>query len=178
MTPDPIHVYDKDKASDALFLMTSRKFRHLPVISDDLTISSDSETTTNVVGLLDIARCIYDKLGDLEAKSLEDTTILNAMDALSRRSGGSAPATSTQFGCPDIASLISSTQPPEIGVKENVLSAVAVMKREHSTGILVLDDAGRLVGIFTTKDLVLRVVARGLDPANTSVIRVMVSFIC
>jgi CBS domain-containing protein len=47
-------------------------------------------------------------------------------------------------------------------------------KREHATGILVLDDSGRLVGIFTTKDLVLRVVARGLDPANTSVIRVMV----
>lgn len=29
------------------------------------------------------------------------------------------------------------------------------------------------VGIFTTKDLVLRVLAQGLDPGNTSVIRVM-----
>jgi CBS domain-containing protein len=174
MTPDPIHVYDKDKASDALFLMTSKKFRHLPVISDDLTTSNDSETTTNVVGLLDIARCIYDKLGDLEAKSLEDTTILNAMDALSRRSGSTPTTTVKQFGCPAISSLISATHPPEIGVKANVLSAVTMMKREHATGILVLDDSGSLVGIFTTKDLVLRVVARGLDPANTSVIRVMV----
>jgi hypothetical protein len=127
MTPDPTHVYDKDKASAALFTMTSRKFRHLPVISDDMTVSSESETSTNVVGLLDIARCIYDKLGDLDAKSQEDTTILNAMNALSRRSGSTPTAATSQFGCPAISALVSSTQPPEIGVKETVLTAVKIM---------------------------------------------------
>lgn len=85
MTRDPIHVYDKDKASDALALMTSRKFRHLPVISDivqegqgdtfqESENSAQFDKQTNVVGLLDITRCIYDKLSDLENKAKEGKT--------------------------------------------------------------------------------------------------------
>lgn len=75
-------MYDSDSASDALALMTLRRFRHLPVISDAV----NSASTTNVVGLLDIARffsshhtirCIYDKLPQLESKSTEDSTILS-----------------------------------------------------------------------------------------------------
>jgi CBS domain containing-hemolysin-like protein len=36
-----------------------------------------------------------------------------------------------------------------------------------------VQDQGQITGIFTSKDVVLRVIAAGLDPANCSVIRVM-----
>ena len=47
------------------------------------------------------------------------------------------------------------------------------MKTHHSTGVVILDEDEKLVGIFTTKDIVLRVIASGLDSATTSVVRVM-----
>jgi hypothetical protein len=46
------------------------------------------------------------------------------------------------------------------------------MKENHTTAVLV-QDQGQITGIFTSKDVVLRVIAPDLDPANCSVIRVM-----
>lgn len=74
------------------------------------------------------------------------------MDALSRRGSMNAasPVPTSQkfdgFGCPQISTLLSHAPPPEINIRASVLQAVAVMKRERSTGILVLDEGGeRLV---------------------------------
>ncbi|KAG1414329.1 hypothetical protein G6F57_023836 [Rhizopus arrhizus] len=47
-----------------------------------------------------------------------------------------------------------------------------MMKEYHTTAVLVNDREG-LAGIFTTKDIVLRVIAAGLNPENCSVVRVM-----
>ena len=46
------------------------------------------------------------------------------------------------------------------------------MKENHTTAVLV-QDQGSITGIFTSKDVVLRVIAAGLDPATCSVVRVM-----
>ncbi|CAI4214721.1 unnamed protein product [Parascedosporium putredinis] len=46
------------------------------------------------------------------------------------------------------------------------------MKENHTTAVLV-QDQGAITGIFTSKDVVLRVIAPGLDPTNCSVVRVM-----
>jgi CBS domain-containing protein len=53
-----------------------------------------------------------------------------------------------------------------------VKEAAALMKENHTTAVLV-QDQGSITGIFTSKDVVLRVIAPGLDPANCSVVRVM-----
>ena len=45
------------------------------------------------------------------------------------------------------------------------------MRKNKVSAVLVMDEA-RLLGIFTTKDIVLRVLASALDPATTTVIRV------
>ena len=45
------------------------------------------------------------------------------------------------------------------------------MRDNKSSAVLVLDEQ-RLIGIFTTKDIVLRVLASSLDPTTTTVIRV------
>jgi len=198
MTPNPIHVFDKDKASDALATMTERRFRHLPVISqvntDDLDdqgetsmIASDLDSSTNVVGLLDITKCVFDKLHDLERKVNEDSNIILAMEALERRgslASDQVDNVKANHGCPDLAYVIATLENaghvlPEISVRASVRDAARIMKERHSTAVLVLNHAGdgnefdKLAGIFTTKDVVLRVLASNLDPNTTTVVRVM-----
>jgi CBS domain-containing protein len=57
-------------------------------------------------------------------------------------------------------------------VRTSVREAAQAMKENHTTAVLVQDN-GQITGIFTSKDVVLRVIAAGLDPSNCSVIRVM-----
>lgn len=55
-----------------------------------------------------------------------------------------------------------------------VADAVAEMNR-HRVGSVLVIDAGRLVGIFTERDVLRRVVGAGLDPKRTLVAEVMTS---
>lgn len=56
-----------------------------------------------------------------------------------------------------------------ITLRENqtVADAVAQMDKENRGSVVVLDKAGELAGIFTERDLVRRVVAKGKDPKKT-----------
>ena len=66
-------------------------------------------------------------------------------------------------------------------MNDTVLEAARRMQAGKETAALVFDvdsdphedGLGDLAGIFTSKDLVLRVVAAGLNPATTTVARVM-----
>jgi CBS domain-containing protein len=62
--------------------------------------------------------------------------------------------------------------PVTVSVRTSVKEAAALMKANHTTAVLVTDQ-GSITGIFTSKDVVLRVIAAGLDPSNCSVVRVM-----
>jgi CBS domain-containing protein len=53
-----------------------------------------------------------------------------------------------------------------------VAAAVKEMDR-HKVGATLVMDGGQLVGIFTERDVLSRVVAAGLDPATTPMERVM-----
>jgi CBS domain-containing protein len=53
-----------------------------------------------------------------------------------------------------------------------VTDAVRVMA-DHNVGIVIALDGDRLAGVFSERDVVRRVVARGLDPASTRVGEVM-----
>ncbi len=59
-----------------------------------------------------------------------------------------------------------------VSPRATVLDAVAIMN-EHRIGGLVVTDRGRVIGIFTERDLLHRVVAQRLDPAYTLVQDVM-----
>lgn len=50
---------------------------------------------------------------------------------------------------------------------DTVAFAARRMAERRTGSVLLIDDQGKLVGIFTERDLVTRVVARGLDPAKT-----------
>ena len=73
---------------------------------------------------------------------------------------------------PTLESVLNGTPPTTVSVRTSVKEAAALMKENHTTAVLV-QDQGSITGIFTSKDVVLRVIAPGLDPANCSVVRVM-----
>ncbi len=55
----------------------------------------------------------------------------------------------------------------------SVADAVAEMNRNRVGSVLVLDEGGRLVGIFTERDVLRRVVGAGIDPKRSLVSEVM-----
>ncbi|TPX62265.1 hypothetical protein PhCBS80983_g00496 [Powellomyces hirtus] len=194
MTKEPISVYDKGNRNEALSVMVSRRFRHLPVISDsndpgeddgDDDPSFEAGTSTSVVGLLDITKCVFERLDDLERKVNEDENIISAMEALERRGSVASDHVGlmrSQHGCPDVGTILSQmdiehmdSMVPEISIKATVRDAAKAMKENNQTAVLVsageMDE--RIGGICTTKDIVLRVLAASLDPSTTSVVRVM-----
>src|SRR5450755_3994512 len=59
-----------------------------------------------------------------------------------------------------------------IGPGATVLDAAIIMN-EHKIGSLLVTDGGRLVGIITERDLLVRVVSQRRDPAETVVHAVM-----
>lgn len=56
-----------------------------------------------------------------------------------------------------------------IGPHATVLDAAQLMNRAGIGGLLVLGERGQLLGIFTERDILRRVVAAGLDAARTRV---------
>ena len=59
-----------------------------------------------------------------------------------------------------------------IKAKNKVSKAVEIMA-EHDAGSVVVLEGDRMVGIFTERDVIKRVLAQGLDPAKTPVSNVM-----
>ncbi len=59
-------------------------------------------------------------------------------------------------------------------VEESVLTAARVMN-ERGIGGVVVTEAGKMVGIFTERDVLRRVVAEQRDPATTTLREVMTS---
>ena len=58
-------------------------------------------------------------------------------------------------------------------VGETVMDAVIRMDRLGIGALPVVDEKGNLVGIFTERDLLRRVVAKGLDPSRVRIEEVM-----
>lgn len=85
---------------------------------------------------------------------------------------------------PDLTTVMDvRTEPATVGPKTTVRDVAKLMKERRTTAVCVLEGnmpstpgtgpAPRIAGIFTSKDVVLRVIAAGLDAGRCSVIRVM-----
>ncbi|HJV85343.1 MAG TPA: CBS domain-containing protein [Noviherbaspirillum sp.] len=57
--------------------------------------------------------------------------------------------------------------------QSSVFEAACIMTRHRCGSVLVIDPARSLIGIFTERDLMTKVVAQSLDPRTTSVVDVM-----
>lgn len=76
---------------------------------------------------------------------------------------------------PDLGSILDArTTAATVGVKTTVRDAAKLMRERRTTAVCVMENDGRkIAGIFTSKDVVLRVIAAGLDSKTCSVVRVM-----
>ena len=184
MTKNPIHLLATGHRNDALTIMMEKRFRHLPVLSKVHAEDGSGETCT-VVGILDITKCVFDRLDELSLKAQKEDALIQAFGTINENYGYELlENVSTQIqGCPDVGSVLAKVAQdpeylvPEVTLRVNVKEAAALMKDLHATAVLVVGtgEGEDVSGIFTTKDIILRVLAAQLDPNNTSIVRVMTS---
>ena len=60
-------------------------------------------------------------------------------------------------------------------VKEStsIIECAKLLTEIHVAAMIVVDDVGKLIGIITERDMVQRVLAKGLDPIKTTVGKIM-----
>ncbi|PGH27553.1 hypothetical protein AJ80_00794 [Polytolypa hystricis UAMH7299] len=170
MTKNPLCARTDTSATDALDLMVRKGFRHLPVMDENQDIS----------GILDITKCFYDAMEKLERAYSSSRKLYDALEGVQSELGSSQPQQIIQYvealrqkmSGPTLESVLNGLPPTTVSVRTSVKEAAALMKENHTTALLV-QDQGSITGIFTSKDVVLRVIAPGLDPATCSVVRVM-----
>ncbi|KAG8529160.1 uncharacterized protein KY384_005795 [Bacidia gigantensis] len=170
MTKNPMCARTDTSATDALDLMVRKGFRHLPVMDENQDIS----------GILDITKCFYDAMEKLERAYSSSRKLYDALEGVQSELGSSQPQQIIQYvealrqkmSGPTLESVLNGMPPTTVSVRTTVKEAAMLMKENHTTAVLV-QDQGSITGIFTSKDVVLRVIAPGLDPANCSVVRVM-----
>ncbi|CAG8558198.1 46334_t:CDS:2 [Gigaspora margarita] len=165
MTRDPDCVTTSSNASDALNRM----------VSDD---------ADEIIGLLDITECLFHALARLEKAHASTRQLFAVLDdvsdinALNKADFSTMASLIKQHLCfPRLSSIMDpSKRPPEVSIKTNVRDAARIMKEHHQTAVLVVDDSNsnhKTVGIFTTKDIVLRIYGQSVEPYNTSTVRIM-----
>jgi CBS domain-containing protein len=71
-----------------------------------------------------------------------------------------------------IRTIIEQQKPISANADTSVAAAARLMKRHHIGALLVME-GGRLAGIFTERDALFRVLAEGLDAAQTELSEVM-----
>ncbi|KAI9321595.1 hypothetical protein BX666DRAFT_1903855 [Dichotomocladium elegans] len=169
MTRNPMCVTADTSAQDALNLMVSRGFRHLPVCNDE----------GDIFGLLDITKCLYEALNKMERAFGSSRKLYDALEGVEKEWANSPvqfvqymDALREKMSCPDLTTVLDNAAPVQVPVKANVRDVATLMREHHTTAVLVMDHGG-LAGIFTSKDIVLRVIAAGLAPETCSVVRVM-----
>jgi CBS domain-containing protein len=170
MTKNPLCARTDTSATDALDLMVRKGFRHLPVMDENQDIS----------GVLDITKCFYDAMEKLERAYSSSRKLYDALEGVQTELGSSQPqqviqyveALRSKMSGPTLETVLDGMPPVTVSVRTSVKEAAAMMKENHTTALLV-QDQGSITGIFTSKDIVLRVIAPGLDPATCSVVRVM-----
>ncbi|KAL4821666.1 hypothetical protein BDW67DRAFT_149261 [Aspergillus spinulosporus] len=170
MTKNPLCARTDTSATDALDLMVRKGFRHLPVMDENQDIS----------GVLDITKCFYDAMEKLERAYSSSRKLYDALEGVQSELGSSQPqqiiqyveALRSKMSGPTLESVLDGMPPTTVSVRTTVKEAATLMKEHHTTALLV-QDQGSITGIFTSKDIVLRVIAPGLDPATCSVVRVM-----
>lgn len=73
---------------------------------------------------------------------------------------------------PTIDKLLTGRAPVILDLDSTVIEAVAAMEEAH-IGCVLVSRGGKPTGIFTERDLMLRVVAKGKDPGATQLSEVM-----
>ncbi|KAJ7543584.1 hypothetical protein O6H91_09G083800 [Diphasiastrum complanatum] len=168
MTKNPIFVMTDTLAVDALQKMVQGKFRHLPVVEKG-----------EVVALLDITKCLYDAIARMEQAAEKGNALAAAVEDIERQWGNNLAASSSYVDSlrdrvfrPNLASVITeTTKVATVSSVDTVYTATRKMS-ELRVSSVVITNGNKPSGIFTSKDVLMRVVAKNLAP-DTTVDKVM-----
>jgi len=138
MTRTPFCVEETTPTADALAAMIEFRCRHLPVVS-----SADR----HVVGLLDIAKLLFDAMAAADQLPASQRTLADVLrDDMASARHGAVPT-------------------------QRLMQAATLMSERRSA--LVVTDGHDVVGILTPKDVLFKAVATGLPVETTPVGQVM-----
>ena len=201
MTRSPMVTRDTTSATEALQLMVERHFRHLVCFrcscpaphASHLLPQPVCNEDGNVVGLLDITKVFHEALDKVERSSSASEKLYSALAGVQSELGAGLGANSQtaamlayvealreKTALPDLTTIMDSrTQPAVVGPRATVREVAQLMRDRRTTAVCVMEPPSnpsshpRIAGIFTSKDVVLRVIAAGLDAGMCSVVRVM-----
>lgn len=171
MTRNPMCARTDTSATEALNLMVSKGFRHLPVMDEN----------QDIAGVLDITKCFHEAMDKLERAYKSSRKLYDALEGVQFENGSSQTAQIINYvetlkqrmEGPDLDSVLDeSTMPVFVSVKTNAYEAAVLMKERNTTAVLVTENS-HITGIVTSKDIVLRVIAAGFNPKICSLVRVM-----
>ncbi|GAQ87513.1 CBS / octicosapeptide/Phox/Bemp1 (PB1) domains-containing protein [Klebsormidium nitens] len=163
MTRQPRFVEAESSAVKALQIMVTGKFRHLPVVENN-----------EVIALLDITKCLYDAIARMERAVEKGTELAQFAED---RWGKDADLSSylkvaESMLQPTLAQVIKGSKVALVLPSDSVLDATRRM-RDLKVHAVIVATEGRPLGILTSKDILMRVVAVGLKPDETPVADVM-----
>ncbi|OQS05565.1 myosin [Thraustotheca clavata] len=162
MTPNPQFVTEDDLAIDALSTMLAGKFRHIPVV----------DINGMVVGILHIAKCLYDAIRKLESTTKSAAKELASNTKLVKRLG---PMAQRLFS-PDVLSIIENdTVPAPRVLPYTSIFAVSKLMSDTKRAALVVNERGHLMGMLTPAEMLTNVLAKGRPIHTTAVCDVMIS---
>ena len=73
----------------------------------------------------------------------------------------------------DTVKLLAPSEPILMDGADTVSDAIAKMVANHRAAVVIADGGGRLTGIFTERDVLIRVLGQGRDPSQTRLSEVM-----
>ncbi|KAF0888454.1 hypothetical protein E2562_014264 [Oryza meyeriana var. granulata] len=169
MTRNPTYAMSDTLAIEALQKMVQGKFRHLPVVENG-----------EVIAMLDIAKCLYDAISRLEKAAEQGSAIAAAVEGVERQLGGnfSAPyafieTLRERMFKPSLSTIVTEGTKVAIVSPSDPVYVATQKMREFRVNSVVVTTGNTLQGIFTSKDLLMRVVAQNLSPELTLVEKVM-----
>ncbi|XP_074353918.1 CBS domain-containing protein CBSCBSPB1-like [Apium graveolens] len=169
MTRKPVFVFSDTLAVDALQKMVNGKFRHLPVVDKG-----------EVIALLDIAKCLHDAIIHMERVAERQKVMSAAVEGAEKHLGSQMTGQNSFIETlrekvfrPSLSTIINdNTKIVTLSPTDTVVIATKKMLESHAGSAVVTID-GKLQGILTSKDILMRVIAQGLQPEVTFVDMVM-----
>ncbi|XP_078441636.1 CBS domain-containing protein CBSCBSPB3-like [Wolffia australiana] len=169
MTKNPVFVSSGTLAIEALHKMVEGKFRHLPVVENG-----------EVMALLDITKCLYDAISRMEKAAERGSAIAAAIEGVERQWGSNASAQYALIETlrermfkPSLSTIISDNTIFVTVSPSDPVYVAAKRMRDLRASSTVIVSGGKLQGILTPRDIVVRVVAQRLSPEVTLVEKVM-----
>uniref|UniRef100_A0A7S4BEB0 CBS domain-containing protein n=1 Tax=Chrysotila carterae TaxID=13221 RepID=A0A7S4BEB0_CHRCT len=161
MTANPMCVMHSESATQALATMIEHRFRHLPVLDGDGEIE----------GLLSIEKFLYDAMAAVDRLSsiMAPTNLAKLLDANANAATPMKARTSLNIQLDSLTPVIAA----DSAVEPAAMLMARRLRVKQNAALLVESNGKPCVGIITPKDLLFRVVARGLSPATTKVSEVM-----